>query len=65
MKGIYYIQNTINEWGTHIMGYFPDLESTKEAMKSCGDWWRPDGTGEIYYIDFGLKADPELVYEVK
>ena len=65
MKGIYYIKNTINEseMESQIVGYFTDLESAKESLKYCADWYRPNGTGKIYYVEFGLNKKPKLIYE--
>lgn len=64
MKGIYYIENTVNEWNTAIVGYFETLEEAKEALKECNDWWRPKGTGTIYYREFGLCKRAKEVYKV-
>ena len=65
MKGFYYIENTCDEWHTFVSGYFETLEAAKEALKECNDWWRPNGTGRIYYQEFGLNKRPEQVYQVR
>ena len=64
MKGIYYIENTVSEWHSGIAGYFKSLEEAKEALKECNDWWRPKGTGTIYYKEFGLGKHAKEVYKV-
>lgn len=63
MKGIYYIENTINEFGSIITGYFSTIEDAKEALKECSDWFKPKGTGEIYFKEFGLNKPSKLVYK--
>lgn len=64
MQGIYYIENLLyDEHNYHIVGYFTDLESAKECFKTCADWSRPNGTGRIYYVEFGRNKKPELIYE--
>lgn len=63
MNEIFYIKNTVDEWHSAIKGYFPTLESAKEALKDCCDWYRPMGTGKIYKVGFGINVEPELVYE--
>ena len=66
MQGIYYIKNSLyNENEYHIVGYFTDLESAKESLKHCADWYRPNGTGKIYHVEFGRNKKPELIYEIK
>ena len=64
MEGFYYIENSINEFSSAIIGYFTDLSSAKEALKECSDWYYPKGTGKIYYQPFGLikETRPKLVY---
>lgn len=63
MKGIYYIENSINEFASSIQGYFTSLDDAMEALKSCSDWYRPKGTGKIYFTEFGLKGKTTLVYK--
>lgn len=60
---IYYIQNTVNEWNFVISGYFDSLDDAIDALKQCSDWYRPNGTGRIYSIRFGLGQTPVLEYE--
>lgn len=64
MKGIYYIENTVSEWHSAIVAYFKSLEEAKEALKECNDWWRPKGTGTIYYREFGLGKHAKEIYKV-
>ena len=63
MNGIYYIENTINEMHSMCQGYFNTLDDAKEALKKCSDWYRPNGTGKIYYVEFGLNKNRKLVYK--
>lgn len=63
MNGIFYIENSVDEWHLSIRGYFNDLESAKAALSECADWYRPNGTGRIYFQKFGLGQKPKLVFE--
>lgn len=62
-NGIFYIENTVDEYRTAISGYFTSLDDAKDALKDCADWWRPNGTGRIYFREFGLNKNRVLVYE--
>ena len=61
--GIFYIENTDDEWHHAIQGYFTDLESAKTALSGCADWYRPNGTGRIYFQKCVLDEEPTLVFE--
>jgi len=63
MERIYYIKNVVTEYSSAISGYFPTFDAAKEALKDCSDWCRPNGTGEIYSIGFGLDANPVLEFK--
>ena len=63
MDGIYYIENTVDERKSSISGYFESLDEAKEALKECSDWFRPKGTGCIYFKKFGLNQNRQLVYK--
>lgn len=65
MNGIFYIENSVDEWHDSIKGYFTDLESAKAALPECADWYRPNGTGKIYFQKFGLDEKPTIVFESK
>lgn len=62
MNGIYYIETTKNEWTSGIDGFFNTLEEAKEALKECSNWYRPKGTGKIFFKEFGLNTIPKLIY---
>lgn len=63
MEGVYYIENTYNEFSSYISGYFKTEAEAKEALKECEDWYRPKGTGRIYFQPFGLDKRRKKVYE--
>lgn len=54
MKGFYFIENTVDEWRSRETAYFSTLREAKEAMKYCSDWYLGEGTGRIYYQEFGI-----------
>lgn len=64
---VYYIENTVNEFGRSITRYCSSLEEAKRELKDCSDWYEHNGTGRIYAIrlDTGTTPKPKLVYEVK
>ena len=55
MKGFYYIENSTDEWRSSETGFFETLDEAKEAMKYCSDWFCSEGTGAIYFQEFGIK----------
>lgn len=63
MNGVYYIKNTISEFSSECNGYFKTLDEAKEALKKCSDWYKPKGTGRIYWVEFGLNKRPKLMYK--
>ena len=63
VKKIYYIENTIDEFHTKITAYFETFEEAKEGLKSCYDWWSPNGTGKIYEVTMGLNPIKTCVYD--
>lgn len=61
--GVYFIKNTVDEWNTIITGYFRTFDEAKEALKECSDWYRPKGTGRIYFQKFGADQGSKMVFE--
>jgi hypothetical protein len=63
---IYYIENTVNEYGCRITRYCSTLEEAKRELKDCSDWYCRQGTGKIYAVrlDTCTNPNPQLVYEV-
>ena len=53
-KGIYYIENTVDERMLRTSGFFETEEEAREALKECSNWFCPKGTGTIYFQEFGL-----------
>ena len=49
MKGFYYIKNSVDEYHSEPSVYTETLEEAKEAIKYCEDWYRPRGTGKIFF----------------
>ena len=63
MKGIYYIENSLDERRSGISGYFETEDAAREGLKFCSDWFRSNGTGRIYFREFGLHGKTTLIYE--
>lgn len=61
---LFYIKNTIDERSSQISGYFSTLEKALEALKDCCDWYRSNGTGEIYKINVD-ELNPKPVFICK
>lgn len=62
-SGVFYIENSIDEWHRTVSGYFPTEAEAREGLKKCYDWFRPNGTGKIYFKPYGVNQNAELVYE--
>ncbi len=62
MKGIYYIENTIDERATTISGFFQTEEEAREAIKECSNWFCGKGTGVIWFKEFGLNKTRKKIY---
>jgi len=65
MKGIYFIKNSVNEYHSSISGYFETKEDAIKALEHCADWFRPNGTGTIYFQEFGIKGKCEEILRAK
>ena len=63
MKGYYFIENTINEYSSGQQGSFETLDEAIKALAECNDWWRPAGTGTIYFQEIGLHKPAKKVYK--
>lgn len=59
---LFYIENSIDECHSRIKGYFNTLNEAMEGIKQCSDWYRENGTGEIWMTGFGLKSHKQQVY---
>lgn len=62
MKGIYYIENTVDDRVTKISGYFQTEEEAREAIKKCSNWFMSKGTGIIWFKEFGLNKISKKIY---
>jgi hypothetical protein len=49
MKGYYFIENAVDECSSREQGSFETLDEAIKALVECNDWWRPVGTGTIYF----------------
>ena len=64
-NGVYYIENTIDEIHTKISGYFKTFGEAMDGLKDCADWFRDNGTGKIYFQEYGFHSRRRLVYEAR
>lgn len=62
MKGIYYIENSVDEQRTKISGYFQTEAEAREALKECSNWFMNKGTGTIWFKEFGLNKTSKKIY---
>ena len=60
MKGFYYIEVSVSEFSRSISGYFETLEEAKEAIKYAANWYRPNGTGNIYFQPLDTRVEKYL-----
>ena len=60
---LYLIKNVVDEYHTGISGYFPTLKEAIKGVAECADWFRPNGTGKIYQVEFGIRGKQTLVWE--
>lgn len=61
---IYYIVNEVDERGRReITGYFSTLENAMEELQHRGDWYRSNGTGQIYRAELDKVGWGEIVYQ--
>lgn len=60
MKGVFYIENSTDEWHSGPSAYFETLKDAMDAMRYFADWFYPYGTGRIWYQPFGFD---EKTYE--
>lgn len=63
LNGIYYIKNQVSETRDEIKGVFQSYDDAFNELKNCSDWYRENGTGKIYFLEFGLNKKPILKYE--
>lgn len=65
----YEIINTIDEWRNKVSVRCVTFEKAKEKFADCSDWYRDNGTGEIYRVtltpnfDKTLTETRELIYK--
>lgn len=60
--GIFYIENSIDERRSSIMGYFKTFREARAELKNCNDWYCDKDTGKIYFIKFGRYGDKYMVF---
>jgi len=62
-SGVWYIENTIDEYRSKPTSYYPTLKEAIEGLKESSDWFCSKGTGTIYYVGFGINSPKIAVYK--
>ena len=62
--GVFFIENTINETRSKVSAYFGSRRDALAGLSECADWFRPNGTGEIYFQPYGIGKHRILVMKV-
>ena len=62
--GVFFIENTINETRCKVSAYFGSSRDALAGLSECADWFRPKGTGEIYFQPYGIGKHPIFVMKV-
>jgi hypothetical protein len=62
--GVFFIENTINETRCKVSAYFGSRIDALAGLSECADWFRPNGTGEIYFQPYGIGTHPIFVMKV-
>lgn len=62
--GVFFIENTIDETRSKVSAYFGSRRDALAGLSECADWFRPNGTGEIYFQPYGIGKHRILVMRV-
>lgn len=60
--GIFYIENSIDEYKSKPTSYHATLMDAVEALTKSSDWFCAKGTGIIHYREFGIDGKDIEVY---
>ena len=61
-KGVWYIQNTIDEYRSIPSSYYPTLMACVEGLQESSDWFCPKGTGTICFVEYGIRGKVFRIY---
>lgn len=61
-KGVWYIENSIDESRSTPSSYYPTLMECVEGLQESSDWWCPKGTGTICFAEFGIDGNVIDIY---
>lgn len=61
-KGVWYIENTIDEYHSKPSSYYPTLMECVEGLQESSDWWCSKGTGTIWFQEFGFGGNKFELY---
>lgn len=60
--GVWYIENTIDEFRSMPTSYWPTLEEAVGGLMESSDWFCAKGTGTICHKEFGIGGCGVSVY---
>lgn len=60
--GVWYIENTVDEWRSVVKSYHPTLEDAVGGLMESSDWFCPKGTGTIHFAEFGIGGNRFSIY---
>ena len=63
-EGVFFIENTIDETRSKVSAYFGSRRDALAGLSECADWFRPNGTGAIYFQPYGIGKHRILVMRV-
>lgn len=61
-KGVWYIENAIDEYRSEPSSYYPTLMDCVEGLQESSDWFCPKGTGRIHFCEFGREGKDITLY---
>lgn len=61
-KGVWYIENAIDEYRSKPSSYYPTLMECVEGLQESSDWFCPKGTGMIHFREFGREGKDFMLY---
>lgn len=61
-KGVWYIENAIDEYRSKPSSYYPTLMECVEGLQESCDWYCLKGTGTICFVEYGIGGNAFDIY---